>query len=97
MGKNTLTVVPNYKPHAKQMLLHNAPVSYDDIWIILYGGSRGGGKSAGILSDAFLFVAVTVKFVVPIAVGVPLILYVNPSADDVAVTPDGIVLISFAK
>ena len=55
MGKNTLTVVPNYKPHAKQMLLHNAPVSYDDIWIILYGGSRGGGKSAGILSDAFLF------------------------------------------
>lgn len=50
-----LKVVPNYKPHAKQILLHNAPVSYEDLWIILYGGARGGGKSAGILADAFMF------------------------------------------
>ena len=52
---NILTVTPNYKPHHKQILLHNAPASYDDIWIILYGGSRGGGKSAGALADAFMF------------------------------------------
>lgn len=51
----TVTVVPNYKPTEKQILLHNAKVSYDDIWIILYGGARGAGKSAGILSDAFMF------------------------------------------
>jgi len=51
----TITITPNYKPHPKQILLHNAPVSYDDIWIILYGGARGGGKSAGALADAFLF------------------------------------------
>ena len=50
-----LTVTPNYRPHPKQILLHNAPVSYNDIWIILYGGSRGSGKSAGALADAFLF------------------------------------------
>lgn len=50
-----LDVVPNYEPHEKQILLHNAPASYEDIWIILYGGSRGGGKSAGILADAFMF------------------------------------------
>jgi len=43
----TLDIVPNYRPNPKQVLLHNAPVSYDDIWIILYGGVRGGGKSAG--------------------------------------------------
>ena len=52
---NTLVVTPNYKPNKKQILLHNAPVSYDDIWIILYGGARGAGKSAGILFDAVLF------------------------------------------
>jgi phage terminase large subunit len=51
----TITVTPNYKPNPKQIMLHNAPVSYDDIWIICYGGARGGGKSAGILADAFLF------------------------------------------
>lgn len=48
-------IVPNYRPNPKQVLLHNAPVSYDDVWIILYGGVRGGGKSAGILADAFFF------------------------------------------
>ena len=52
---STITITPNYKPHAKQMQLHNAPVSVDDIWVILFGGSRGGGKSAGILADAFMF------------------------------------------
>ena len=51
----TLVVTPNYKPTPKQILLHNAPVSYDDIWIICYGGARGAGKSAGILADAILF------------------------------------------
>ena len=51
----TLEVVPNYRPNPKQVLLHNAPVSYDDIWIILYGGARGAGKSAGILADAVQF------------------------------------------
>ena len=50
-----VTVTPNYKPTRKQILLHNAPVSYDDIWIICCGGARGGGKSANILADAFLF------------------------------------------
>lgn len=54
MGRQ-VTVTPNYRPHKKQMLLHNAPVSFEDIYIILYGGSRGGGKSAGILADAFMF------------------------------------------
>ena len=43
----TTIVTPTYQPHAKQMLLHNAPVSFDEISITLYGGSRGGGKSAG--------------------------------------------------
>jgi phage terminase large subunit len=52
---STITVRPNYKPHQKQMLLHNAPVSYEDLWIILYGGARGSGKSAGALADAFMF------------------------------------------
>jgi phage terminase large subunit len=52
---NTVIVKPNYKPHRKQMMLHNAPVSYDDLWIILYGGARGSGKSAGALADAFMF------------------------------------------
>lgn len=52
---STLVVTPNYRPHPKQILLHNAPVSYNDIWIILYGGARGSGKSAGALADAFLF------------------------------------------
>lgn len=56
MGVNqTVIITPNYKPHRKQILLHNAPVSYDDIWVILYGGARGSGKSAGALADAFLF------------------------------------------
>ena len=50
-----IEVTPNYRPNPKQVLLHNAPVSYDDIWIILYGGTRGGGKSAGILGDAVQF------------------------------------------
>ena len=50
-----IKVVPNYRPHRKQVLLHNAPVSFDTLSITLYGGSRGGGKSAGILADAFLF------------------------------------------
>ncbi len=54
MGK-TLNVIPNYRPHKKQVLLHNAPVSFDSLSIVLYGGTRGGGKSAGILADAFLF------------------------------------------
>jgi len=52
---NTITVRPNYKPHQKQIMLHNAPVSYNDLWIILYGGARGSGKSAGALADAFMF------------------------------------------
>ncbi len=50
-----LIVTPFYKPHAKQVLLHNAPIAIEDIWIILFGGAKGGGKSAGILADAFLF------------------------------------------
>lgn len=50
-----LTVTPNYRPTPKQMLLHNAPISIEDIWIILFGGARATGKSAGILGDAFLF------------------------------------------
>jgi phage terminase large subunit len=52
---STITVKPNYKPHNKQLMLHNAPVSYEDLWIILYGGARGSGKSAGALADAFMF------------------------------------------
>lgn len=52
---STIVVTPNYKPNPKQLQLHNAPISYDDLWIILYGGARGGGKSAGILADAFMF------------------------------------------
>ena len=51
----TTIVTPTYQPHAKQILLHNAPVSFDEISITLYGGARGGGKSAGILADAFMF------------------------------------------
>lgn len=54
MGEH-ITVTPNYEPNEKQVLLHNAPVSYKDIWLILYGGARGGGKSAGALADAFMF------------------------------------------
>lgn len=50
-----IKVVPNYRPHNKQVLLHNSPVSFDTLSITLFGGSRGGGKSAGILADAFLF------------------------------------------
>ena len=50
-----VVVTPSYQPHAKQVLLHNAPCSFEDICITLYGGSRGGGKSAGILADAFMF------------------------------------------
>lgn len=48
-------IIPNYKPHSKQLLLHNAPSSFDDISITLFGGARGSGKSAGILADAFMF------------------------------------------
>ena len=51
----TVTITPNYKPTPKQILVHNAPVSYEDIWIILCGGARGGGKSACILMDAVMF------------------------------------------
>lgn len=54
MGK-IINVVPNYRPHRKQVLLHNAPVSFDSLSITLFGGARGAGKSAGILADAFLF------------------------------------------
>jgi phage terminase large subunit len=50
-----VVVTPSYQPHEKQVLLHNAPCSFEDICITLYGGSRGGGKSAGILADAFMF------------------------------------------
>lgn len=52
---STIKVVPNYRPNPKQILLHTAPVSYNDLFIILYGGKRGGGKSAGILMDAVQF------------------------------------------
>lgn len=51
----TKVIVPNYKPHEKQILLHNAPTSFDDISITLFGGSRGSGKSAGVLADAVMF------------------------------------------
>ena len=50
-----IEVKPPYQPHVKQMMLHNTPVSTDEIWLVLFGGERGGGKSAGILGDAFLF------------------------------------------
>lgn len=50
-----VVVTPSYQPHEKQVLLHNAPCSFEDICITLYGGSRGGGKSAGILADAVMF------------------------------------------
>lgn len=52
---STITLRPNYAPTPKQVLLHNAPVSYEDLCVILYGGARGAGKSAGILADAFMF------------------------------------------
>lgn len=52
---SVISIVPNYRPNPKQMMLHNAPVSYEDLFIILYGGKRGGGKSAGILMDAVQF------------------------------------------
>lgn len=51
----TVEVKPNYKPHAKQILLHNAPVSFDDISLTCFGGARGSGKSSGILMDAVFF------------------------------------------
>jgi phage terminase large subunit len=55
-GKQMAIIVkPNYKPHPRQMDLHNAPVSVEDIMIIFFGGDRGGGKSAGILGDAIMF------------------------------------------
>lgn len=54
MGK-ILTITPNYRPHRKQLQLHNAPVGWDEISIVLYGGARGAGKSAGALGDAVLF------------------------------------------
>ena len=53
--ENIAIVTPNYEPNPKQVLLHNAPVSYTELWLILYGGQRGGGKSAGALADAFMF------------------------------------------
>lgn len=47
---------PIYQPHAKQMMLHNAPSGdNDNLSLILYGGQRAGGKSAGLLADAFFF------------------------------------------
>ena len=52
---STLTITPNYKPHAKQILLHNSPTSFEDISITLFGGARGAGKSSGIMADAFMF------------------------------------------
>jgi len=51
----TAIVTPTYQPHAKQLMLHNAPVSFDEISIVCYGGARGGGKSAAALADAFMF------------------------------------------
>lgn len=51
----TVDVTLNYKPHAKQLLLHNVPATFEDLWICLFGGSRGGGKSAGMLMDAVMF------------------------------------------
>jgi len=50
-----IVIIPNYKPHAKQVLLHNAPLATDGISITLFGGARGAGKSGGILGDAFMF------------------------------------------
>lgn len=55
MSQQLIEITPNYEPFPKQMLLHNAPVSYDELIIILYGGQRRAGKSAGILADAFMF------------------------------------------
>lgn len=54
-SSKTINVNLNYKPHAKQLLLHNVPASFEDLWIVLFGGSRGGGKSAGMLMDAVFF------------------------------------------
>lgn len=50
-----IEISPNYEPNRKQLLLHNAPVGWETLTIILYGGSRGGGKSAGMLMDAVQF------------------------------------------
>lgn len=56
MSNDNLTEIrPPYQPHVKQMMLHNAPISADDIMLVLFGGERGGGKSAAILMDAFFF------------------------------------------
>ena len=33
-------VTPTYQPHEKQMMLHNAPASFEEISITLYGGSK---------------------------------------------------------
>ena len=55
MAGRILEYKPNYKPFPKQMLLHNAPTSYDELMVILYGGQRRAGKSAGILADAVMF------------------------------------------
>lgn len=52
---SVVTLTPLYKPHAKQILLHDAPVGFDEISLVLYGGQRGGGKSAGALMDAIMF------------------------------------------
>jgi hypothetical protein len=47
---------PNYQPHSKQLLLHNAPLGDNEtLSVVLYGGTRGGGKSAGLLADAVFF------------------------------------------
>lgn len=54
-GGKVLDVSLTYKPHAKQLLLHNVPATFEDLWICLFGGSRGGGKSAGMLMDAVFF------------------------------------------
>lgn len=55
MAKRLIEYKPNYEPFPKQMLLHNAPTSYNELIVILYGGQRRAGKSAGILADAVMF------------------------------------------
>jgi hypothetical protein len=47
---------PNYQPHSKQLLLHNAPPETTrHCPLFSTGGQRGGGKSAGLLADAVFF------------------------------------------
>ena len=42
---STVTITPYYKPHRKQMMLHNSPTSFEDLSITLFGGGRGPGKA----------------------------------------------------